>query len=164
MPDIILRVGRFLFFYLCGFFNMNLCNIKQTFADYKTKGWDRIYVLVDVHNTITPAGQHDSFEFINPVCKEVLQWFSKRPEIKLILWTSSYPEETDRLTHWLLDNRIFVSYINANPEAKDTERAYFGEKFYYNIVIDDRAGFEPCSDWSAIKTLLTSIGEWDKCQ
>ena len=141
---------------------MNLCNLKKTFADYKTKGWDRIFVLVDVHATIIPSGAHDNFTFINEACKEVLQWWSKREEVRLILWTSSYPAETDRLKKWLAGHGIFIYYINQNPEAKDTPRASFASKMYYNIVIDDRAGFEPETDWAEMKRQLIELGEWDK--
>ena len=143
---------------------MNLCNIKKTFAEYKIKGWDRIFVLVDAHGTIIPSGQHDDYSFISEDAKEILQWFSKRPEVRIILWTSSYPSEAESLTKWLLSHGIQVWYINENPEAKNTERAYFAKKLYYNIVVDDRSGFEPATDWAAIKQELISIGEWKNKQ
>jgi hypothetical protein len=141
---------------------MNVCNVKKTFSDYKSKGWDRIFVLVDAHGTIIPSGTHDEFHFINEDAKEVLKWFSDRPEVRLILWTSSYPAEAEQLTRWLLSNGIHVWYINENPEAKNTERAYFEKKPYYNICIDDRAGFTPETDWDLIKRELQLIGEWNK--
>jgi hypothetical protein len=139
---------------------MNLFNIRKTFSDYKSKGWDRIFVLVDVHGTIIPIGQHAGFSFINPIAKEVLQWMTKREEIRLILWTSSYPSETERLTKWLLEQGIKIDYINTNPEAKNTDRACFQDKPYYNIVFDDRAGFDPDTDWFQIRRELELIGEW----
>jgi hypothetical protein len=141
---------------------MNVCNLKKTFEDYKTKGWDRIFVLLDAHGTIIPSGTHDSFSFINPQCKEVLQWMSNRPEFRLILWTSSHPEEVFKLGDWLEEHKIDIDYINKNPEAKDTTRACFMWKPYYNMVIDDRAGFEPETDWAVIKNELISLGEWNK--
>jgi hypothetical protein len=141
---------------------MNLCNLKKTFEDYAKKGWDRIFVLLDVHGTIIPSGTHESFEFINPECKEVLQWMSRRPEFRLIFWTSSYDAETLALRAWLFKNDVLIDYVNANPEAKDTSRACFDKKPYYNLVIDDRAGFEPETDWAALKQELIAMGEWDK--
>ena len=141
---------------------MNLCNLKKTFADYKTKGWDRIFVLVDAHGTITPSGQHAEFTFINEACKDVLKWFSNRSEVRLILWTSSYPREIFKIVSWLSSNGVQINYINRNPEAKDTPRACFDKQPYYNIVIDDRAGFEPETDWAEMKCQLIELGEWDK--
>jgi len=141
---------------------MNLCNLKKSFADYQTKGWDRLFVLVDVHGTITPSGQHAEFTFINEAAKEVLQWFSKREECRLILWTSSYPDEVNAFKNWLSKHGIHIYYTNENPEAKDTPRACFDKKPYYNIVIDDRAGFEPATDWVELKCQLIELGEWYK--
>jgi len=117
---------------------------------------------VDVHGTIIPSGEHEKFSFICDTAKEVLQWMSKRKEFRLILWTSSYTPEYNRVVNWLETNGIAIHYVNSNPEAKDTERACFARKPYYNIVLDDRAGFEPQSDWAAIKTLLQRLGELDK--
>lgn len=141
---------------------MNVCNLKKTFADYKAKGWDRIFVLVDVHGTIIPSGSHDEFRFITEDAKEVLKWFSDRSEVRLILWTSSYMTEYSRVCNWLREYGIIVDYVNQNPEAKDTARACFAQKPYYNIVIDDRAGFEPETDWAELKCQLIELGEWDK--
>lgn len=141
---------------------MNICNIKKTFEDYRSKGWDRIFVLVDVHGTLIPSGEHENFSFICQTAKEVLQWMSRRPEFRIILWTSSYPNEICMLCAWLSQQGVFIDYLNENPEAKDTARACFTRKPYYNIVIDDRAGFEPASDWAAIKRELQVLGEWDK--
>ncbi len=139
---------------------MNLFNIRKTFEDYKVKGWDRIFVLVDAHGTIIPSGEHENFSFINQDCREVLRWMSRRPEFRLILWTSSYIPECNRVCNWLNSEGITIDYVNNNPEAKDTARACFAQKPYYNIVLDDRAGFEPETDWAAIKAELQAIGEW----
>ena len=141
---------------------MNLCNLKRTFTDYKIKGWDRIFVLLDAHGTIIPSGEHESISFISKDAKQVLRWMSKRPEIRLILWTSSYMWEYNRICKWLESHGIHIDYVNENPEAKDTERACFSRKPYYNICIDDRSGFEPETDWAEMKCQLIELGEWDK--
>ena len=31
-----------------------------------------------------------------------------------------------------------------------------------NILIDDKAGFEPEKDWAELKCQLIELGEWDK--
>lgn len=139
---------------------MNLCNIKKTFEDYKSKGWDRIFILIDVHGTIIPNGKHDAFSFITKDAEEVLRWFSNRPEIRLILWSSSYAKELHDIQLWLYSIGINFEYLNQNPEVTNTERACFDQKLYYNILIEDRAGFEPLQDWAAMKKELMDIGEW----
>ncbi len=145
---------------------MNLFNIKRTFSDKQTKGWPEIYVLVDLHGTIIPGGKdptdkNDYLEFY-PVAQEVMQWFSNRKDIFLIMWTSTPPARQGAVHEWLDANGIKVDFWNTNPHAKDTPRSCFAKKPYFNILLDDRAGLEPLTDWQAIKDELIAIGEWDK--
>jgi len=63
---------------------------------------------------------------------------------------------------WLNANGVYPNFFNHNPHAKDTPRSCFDKKPYFNILLDDRAGFEPETDWQAIKDELIAIGEWDK--
>lgn len=131
----------------------------------KSKGWPEIYMLVDLHGTIIPGGKsssdlNDYMEFY-PVAKEVLQWVSERKDIFLILWTSTPVSRQTDVHEWLLKNGIETNFWNENPHAKDTPRSCFAKKPYFNILLDDRAGFEPETDWQAIKNELISLGEWD---
>ena len=147
---------------------MNLCNLKRTFAQKTARNWDTLYVLIDVHGVIIPGSWHktNEFRFISEDCIEVLQWFSKRSDFRIILWTSSYLAEVNKIGEWLLNQGIEVDYINCNPECKNTEYADFTYKPYFNILIDDKSGMEPEIDWLLIgKTLEDVTGDsiikWD---
>ena len=144
---------------------MNLCNIKRTFVELRPKRkWKTIYWMVDVHGVIIPGSWHreNDFKFIHPDAAEVLKWITDRDDQRLILWTSSYQKEMVPLMTWLCYNGIWPDHINENPEEEHTEYADFSKKPYFNILIDDKAGFEPETDWTAIKQELIDIGEWDK--
>lgn len=143
---------------------MNLCNIKKTFEQKAARGWDTVYVLLDVHGTLIPGGFHNKrdFTFISDDCLEVLKWFSDRKDFRIIIWTSSCTVEAAETLEWLEEHGIIVDYINHNPECRDTKTACFSQKPYFNILIDDKAGFEPEKDWAEIKCQLIEIGEWDK--
>ena len=54
---------------------MNICNIKKTFELVPIRKWDKLYVLIDVHETIIPGSwsKIDHFTFISKDCIEVLQ-------------------------------------------------------------------------------------------
>lgn len=143
---------------------MNLFNIKNTFATKKAKQWPEIYICVDLHGTIIPSGrssndQKDHLKFYEEA-KEVLQWISKRDDIFLILWTSTPVARQASVDEWFRENGIKIDFWNENPHAKDTPRSSFAKKFYFNILLDDRAGFDPQTDWKAIKQELIDIGEW----
>jgi hypothetical protein len=63
--------------------------------------------------------------------------------------------------NWFESNGIRFTFINKNPHAKNTPRSIFEQKFYFSVLLDDRAGFEPISDWLAIKNELIRIGQWE---
>lgn len=131
----------------------------SAFKRAKAKHWDYIYVLVDVHGTIfTPSYlNEEKYEFY-PYAKEVLQLLSKDPNIKLILWTSSTNQAA--LDYGIVFNRnkIYFDYLNCNPEVErqptDPETLDLSSKYYFNIGIDDKFGFEPETDWKTIYEYL----------
>jgi hypothetical protein len=64
------------------------------------------------------------------------------------------------IKQWLKDNWINIDYINSNPDVVNTEYGDFSRKPYFNIIIDDKAGFEPETDWWRFEAELKSIGQW----
>lgn len=145
---------------------MNLFNIRKTFAMQKAKGWPEVYFCIDLHGTIIPSGvslddTEDKQKFY-PYSKEVLQWLCNRRDIITILWSSTPPERLPKVKEWFQENGIVFSYINENPHAKNTIRSDFSKKFYMNVILDDRAGFEPETDWKRIMDELIDIGEWHR--
>lgn len=144
---------------------MNLFNIERTFKMKAYKGWPEIYWAIDLHGTIIPSGksstdQTDHLQFY-PHAKEVLQWLCNRKDIMTILWTSTPPSRMDSVLAWFYDNGITFTFVNENTHARNTLRSVFDKKFYFSILLDDRAGFEPETDWLAIKKELKRIGQWD---
>lgn len=128
---------------------MNLCNLRRTLELRPIRNWDTLYVLIDVHGVIIPGSWHkyNDFRFISEDCIEVLQWFTKRKDFKLILWTSSHDDEIVAIIEWLNKFNIDINFVNRNPECKNTEYANFSNKPYFNILIDDKASFDPTIDW-----------------
>lgn len=147
---------------------MNIVNITSTFEMKKVRGWDTVYFMIDLHGTIIPSGKtvhdiEDQMEFY-PYAQEVLQYLSSRKDVVLILWSSIPPTRALKVLEWLHTNGVNFKYFNENPEAVSTKRSAFEGKFYFNVAIDDRAGFEPETDWLAIKNELIRIGEWQLTQ
>lgn len=140
---------------------MNLFNIQNAFKLKKERGWDWIYVAIDLHGTLIRP-YHTNIEFY-PHAIEVMRWFNSRPEFKTILWTSSYPAEISNVEIAFRTKGVRFDYINENPKQPSSERADFSKKFYFMILLDDKAGFEGETDWWKIKAELIRLGEWDKC-
>lgn len=131
----------------------------NAFKRAKEKNWDYIYVLIDVHGTIfTPSYlKEEKYEFY-PYAKEALQLLSKDPNIKLILWTSSTNQAALDYGVVFNRNKIYFDYLNCNPEVErqptDPETLDLSSKYYFNIGIDDKFGFEPETDWKIIYEYL----------
>lgn len=143
---------------------MNLFNIQKTFEMKKAKGWPEIYFCIDLHGTIIPSGHTESDQeeklYFYPDAREVLQYLSARKDILMILWTSTPLERIGGIWNFFMKSEVYFDYFNQNPHAANTPRSDFGKKFYFNVLLDDRAGFEPKTDWTLIKNKLIEIGEW----
>ena len=131
----------------------------SAFKRAQEKRWDYIYILIDVHGTIfTPSYLNkEKYEFY-PYAKEALQLLSKDPNIKLILWTSSTNQAALDYGVEFSKNKIYFDYLNCNPEVErqptDPETLDLSSKYYFNIGIDDKFGFEPETDWKTIYEYL----------
>jgi len=118
--------------------------------------WEKIYVLVDIHDTIVHAcyEKPETFDYF-PAAKEALQLMTCRDDVCLILWSSTYKDKLDMyLVHFATDGIIF-DYVNGNPEVSNTPLSDFENKLYYNVGIDDKFGFEPENDWKTIIEILS---------
>ncbi len=143
---------------------MNLFNIKRQFAQMKEKGWTKLYWSCDIHDCLI-KGTYTKFnegKQLYPGAEEVLKWLTNRKDMCLILWSSSHPSPIMEMYRWLKEKGVVANYINENPECQSNELCNFQEKFYFSILLDDKAGFEGETDWLAIKQELIDIGEWSK--
>ena len=128
---------------------------NNAFKRKKEKKWEKIYVLVDIHDTIFPAcyNNKENYRFY-PYAEEVLQQLSQRDDVCLILWTSSFHSTLKRYCAVFKRHNIHFNYINENPEVSNTDFQDFSQKLYFNVGIDDKFGFCPEDDWETILTYL----------
>lgn len=115
------------------------------------KGWDTIYIAIDWHDTITESTYDNTtaLKFTTNALK-ALQLLSFIPKFKLILFTSSYMPKCMELIDVLATHNITIDWVNENPEVENTDFGDFSSKFYYNILLDDKAGFKPDDDWGDV--------------
>lgn len=122
----------------------------------------RIYWTIDLHDTCI-KGTHtpNTYEWINDDVVEVLKFIKTFPESVIIIWTSCYPEEKTNIENFFLSHGVHYDFFNENPDAKDTKTGYFKEKFYSSVILDDKAGFDPETDWKIVMQTLKEIHEED---
>lgn len=130
--------------------------IKKMFENSFKKEWFDTYWVVDLHGTIIkPTYNGVEMEYYY-LAKETLQKLTKRQDIKLILWTSSYPKEIKQYIKEFKKDNIHFDAINKNPNisSKNGNFGYYKNKFYFNVLIDDKAGFNPNLEWEEIYNFL----------
>ena len=128
---------------------MNIKKIFDTaFRNMSERGWDRLYIMIDIHGTIFyPSYEKEEQYRWYPWAKEALQKLSERPDLKLILWSSSYISDITKYEVYMKLNNINFDYINENPEINSNKLSDFSKKFYFNIGLDDKCGFDAEQDW-----------------
>lgn len=128
-----------------------------------SRKWDTLYWQIDVHGTIiVPNWDKDTLPLDTyPLALTALSRIQKFKPMRnvLILSTSSHPKEIGEYMLFFEGHGIKFDYINENPEVA-TEKGDFGyyeDKYYFNVMLEDKAGFDPYEDWGAIITLLEEL-------
>jgi len=118
-------------------------NIIQEYEKAFNQGWHRLYFAVDIHDTVLKSDYTPGSiggEFIG-VAKSALQYMTERKDICLIAFTSSYNHK--EMLDYFSKQGIHFDYVNDNPECGNTSYGDFTQKFFFNVLLDNRAGFEP---------------------
>jgi len=142
-----------------------LKSIENAYLTAEKRNWDKIYWAIDLHGTIVKPNY--SSKDLKPeyyeYAKKTLQFLSKEKHIVLIFYTCSYPEQIKKIKKHLIEDKIKFDYIYKNPEAEDTAYGYYKEKPYFNVLLEDKGGFEPEKDWKEIyEYLLENIVDFKK--
>lgn len=130
-------------------------SFDRAFERMHQRNWEKIYVLVDIHDTIFKACYHNKEEHKwYTFAKEALELMSYASNICLILWTSTHRKDLVEYNDFFVNNHIMFDYININPETKNNDLSCFDEKTYFNVGIDDKFGFDADTDWKVVYDYL----------
>lgn len=142
----------------------------------KQRNFKNFYIAIDVHGTIFKPTkwtkidpetneeiEENNLKYIPEfytLAIHVLRILTANENCKLILWTSSKQDKVEMYKTFLEDNDVKVAYINENPDFKENTYSDFSNKFCFDILLDDKAGFDPETDWFELYRLLTET-DWD---
>ncbi len=128
--------------------------IKKMFKHAEKHQWYETYWSLDVHGVISRPDYRKENKEIDyyPFAKETLQMMSKRGDIIMYLFTSSYLDEIKKYIETFENDGIHFKYVNENPEISSENGCfgYYYQKPYFNVLFDDKAGFDPLKDWKPI--------------
>lgn len=123
------------------------------------RGWNKIFWAIDIHQTViypNYSAAEIPTEFY-PLAKEVLKEISNREDITLIMYTCSHPHEIEQYFELFNQNGIHFAHVNENPEVKNAAYGCYDKKPYFNVLLEDKSGFDPSTDWMAIANLLKHL-------
>jgi hypothetical protein len=136
---------------------MNILKAIETALKKKAeRNYDYLYWCIDLHGVILSP----TYTLINegayfyPYAKDTLRLLSKNSENKLILWTSSYSSVINGLLTTFKEDGINFAYVNENPDFLQSHICDFTKKWFFDILLDDKAGFEAEKDWKDIYNFL----------
>jgi len=120
------------------------------------RGWDTLYILLDIHGTVMKNNWDGIAHEFYPLAIETLQEISKDPTYKIIMWTCSKEEDRKVYKKLLEDRGINIYAVNENPDTEGTlDWGDYSQKLYCNVLLDDKAGFDPDKEWQEILDYLT---------
>lgn len=127
------------------------------FATKARRGWEKIFIAIDIHETILlPTWSEERSDSFYPMARQCLILLSEMEDVCLIQWSSSSVDNNQIYQAFFNDYGINFDHINKNPEVPSTDYADFESKFYFNVVMDDKSGFEP-SDWFELHEYLLKL-------
>lgn len=130
--------------------------MQKAFDLAKERSWEKTYQAFDIHETIIiPNYKYGDIptEFYL-FAKEVMQTISNREDICLIMYTYSHPNEIKEYLKLFEENGIKFEYINRNPEVQSEGYGYYEDKLYFNVLFEDKTGFDVNNDWINVKNKL----------
>lgn len=134
---------------------MILNAINKAFAKVESTAWTKTYWAFDLHETIIKPNWLEGViptEFY-PYAKEAMQLISTRKDIVRIMYTCSHPNEIVQYKEFFAANDIHFDYVNENPEVINEKYGYYDKKPYFNVLFEDKAGFDPASWKDVIERL-----------
>ena len=125
--------------------------IERAYRLKEERNWDTVYYAIDLHG-VCLTSNYTSFvhEFINQDVIDGLQTLSNRPEVVIIIWSGLYKDQQDSVRELFEKHGIRIDYFNENPIERSTSTGNFSNKFYFSVLLDDKAGFDPSIHWKEI--------------
>ena len=130
----------------------------------KLRNWDKISIAVDLHNTVLKPTHNKllATEFY-PYAKECLSILSENKFNGVECLLFPYSCTPSNLLDVYLSNILEPNGIKMYHDSKfvadrmcvdTTSFQSFAKKPYFNILLDDKAGFDPNNDWEELYNYL----------
>jgi hypothetical protein len=134
-----------------------LNNIIKIRSSQIKNHWYETYWAFDLHGTIIKPNHKKGDVTVEyyPYALESLKLLSERDHVRLIMSTASYPDEMDGYREQFKKDGIYFNYENENIEINSSHFGYYKDKWYFDILFEDKAGFNS-DQWKQIYEFLSN--------
>ena len=105
--------------------------LRKEWSKKADRGWDLLYIVIDIHDTLVESHYDGLSTKFYPEGIECLKELSKREDLCLILWSSSYEAHLLQYQEKLAALGVKISFMNENPMEENTKTGDFNRKFYF---------------------------------
>lgn len=136
--------------------------LHQMFLTAFKKEYYETYWAFDLHGTIIQPTYKGTEVLYYPHAKETLQLLTKtRPDIRKILWTSSFLNEVEDYKKAFEKDGIHFEFVNCNTDIDNIKGnfGYYKDKFYFDALFDNKSGFSPEIEWEQLYWFLKDCYE-----
>jgi len=136
--------------------------IIRSYKRFKQKGYPNWYWAIDVHDVIFIGDYKVDCElrWVRDA-KRALKILGMIPEIKVILYTSTRKDKTQAIIDKILaETGLTIHGVNENPDFMNDPSGLceFDKKFCFDVLLDDKAGFDAANQWEEIIEVLIDLG------
>ena len=136
---------------------------KRAFEIAAERNWDNLAIAVDLHGTVfIPTYSTTLSTEFYPYAKEALQKITAHGMLNMYMYTCSHHADKEQMAFMLHSNFIYMEIESYKVTVdlmniKNTSFQNFVDKPYFNILLEDKAGFDPKKDWKLILDYMKSL-------
>lgn len=139
--------------------------LKEALIEAAKKQYDHIEVAVDLHGTLIDTELYNKWDgtpeekFAHSVYTESLAplvALTKHKSVKVFLYSATRVIDLLRIKMAL--ERMYGIEVSLNSSVSTTTKGQdFDRKPYFSVLFDNKAGFDPKSDWAEVEVAIKSL-------
>lgn len=125
-------------------------SIQDAFKRAEKQHWWKLYIAIDIHGVMFESTSVvERQRIFLPGALETLRYLSSRRDIEMFLFSCSHSKELWEVKDFLAKNNVNVAPMPDYTEISSMGRGNYLLKPYYNLLLDDKGGFE-ANEWLAV--------------
>lgn len=140
---------------------------EKAWADAATKGYDHVVIAVDLHGTMVDSKVFNAApgniemkvqSSIFRSAVTALKLLSEHPSVTMFIYSGTKRRKLEQVLEELMSRYGIEIDIDYSSDTQYSIQS-FKNKPYFGILLDDKAGFDPDTDWDEITRILPNLNK-----